>query len=63
MKKAFLIIAVVITINAILYGVFAFAIWELNPKYWDAISRAMFAIFSIFISLFCGAGVYYEIKD
>lgn len=62
MRSIFLTIAVVIMVNIILYSVFAFAAWEFNPKYWDVISRAMFAIFSVFISLFCGAGTYYETK-
>ena len=39
MRKAFLVIVVAIMISTILYGVFAFATWELNPKYWDAFLR------------------------
>lgn len=62
MRSIFLTIAVVIMVNIILYGVFAFATWELNPKYWDAFLRGIFAIFSLVISLFCGAGTYYETK-
>ena len=62
MRRIFLTIAVVIMVNIILYSVFAFAIWELNPKYWDALLRGTFAMFSVFISLFCGAGTYYEIR-
>ena len=62
MKKIFLIIAVVIMVNIILYSVFAFTTWELNPKHWDVFSRGMFAIFSVVISIFCGAGTYYETR-
>lgn len=62
MRRIFLIIAVVIMVNIILYSVFAFATWEFNPKYWDVFLRGIFAIFSVFISLFCGAGTYYETR-
>ena len=47
-------------VNIILYSVFAFTTWELNPKHWDVFPRGMFAIFSVVISIFCGAGTYYE---
>jgi hypothetical protein len=62
MKGIFLTIAIVIIVNIILYSVFAFATWEFNPKYWDAFLRGIFAIFSLFISLFCGVGTYYETR-
>lgn len=63
MKKAFLIIVIGIIISTILYGVFAFATWEFNPKYWDAFTRGVFSIVLIVVTLLCGAEVYYEIKD
>ena len=62
MKKIFLIIAVVIMVNIILYSVFAFTTWELNPKYWDAFIRGIFSIVLIVVTLLCGA-LYHEIKD
>lgn len=60
MRRIFLTIAVVIMVNIILYGVFVFTTWELNPKYWDDLLRFTFVIFSVFISLFCGAGMYFK---
>lgn len=63
MKKAFLVIVVVIIISIILYGVFAFTTWELNPKYWDAFLRGVFSIILMVIIFFCVIGAYYEIKD
>lgn len=62
MKKAFLIIVIEIVISTILYGVFAFTTWELNPKYWDAFIRGIFSIVLIVVTLLCGA-LYHEIKD
>lgn len=63
MKKIFLIIAIVIMISIILYSAFAFATWEMNPKYWDSFLRGIFAFLLIVIMIFCGIGVYCEIKN
>lgn len=65
MKTVFTVIVVIIMISIILYGAFAFATWELNPKHWDAASRGAFSIVLIVTSLFCGAVAWgkSEIKD
>jgi uncharacterized membrane protein YedE/YeeE len=63
MKKTFLVIAIAIMISIILYGAFAFSTCESNPKYWDAFLRGIFAFFLIVVIVFCGIGVYCEIKD
>ena len=62
MRKAFLVIVLVIMISVILYGVFVFATWEFNPKYWDAFLRGVFSLLLIVVIFFCAVGVYYEIK-
>ena len=63
MKTTFLVIVVAIMISIILYGAFAFATWESNPKYWDEFLRGIFAFLLIVVTALCGIGVYCEIKD
>lgn len=63
MKTAFLAIVVIIMISIILYCAFAFATWELNPKYWDVTSREAFSIVLIFAAFFCGAVAWIEKKN
>ena len=63
MKKTFLAIAIAIMISIILYGAFAFATWEINPKNWDAFLRGVFSFLLIVGIFFCGIGVYCGIED
>ena len=49
--------------NIAIFLLFAFANWEINPKYWDVFLRGMFSFLLIVVAFFCAAGVNYEIKD
>lgn len=49
-KKIILIIIKIIIINIILYSIFAFILWELNPKYWEDFVRFIFSLLSFGLS-------------
>jgi hypothetical protein len=61
MKTVLTIIALWITILAIMYGAFAFGNWNWNPGAWGT-SRELFAIFGA-ISTFASAGIVSIIKQ
>lgn len=46
------IIAICIIGEAILYFLFAFSLWEFNPKYWYEGARVVFAFISFVVSAF-----------
>ena len=57
MKKLILSVLATIAIYALLYAIWSFAHWELNPKDWEMGSRVCYCFLSIAASSFANMGI------
>jgi hypothetical protein len=63
MKKLILCVLATLAIYALLYAIWSFAHWELNPKDWEMGSRVCYCFFATAASAFANMGVmFYEPK-
>lgn len=52
MKKISLSIIAFIVINALIYGIFSFVMWDFNPAHWGEVTRMIFSFISFGLSTF-----------
>lgn len=57
MRKICLIIMIIIIVNIMLYGIFAFVMWEFNPGLWEEVIRYIFALISFGVSSFTNLAI------
>ena len=57
MKKLILCVLATLAINALLYAIWSFAHWELNPKDWEMGSRVCYCFLSTAACSFANMGI------
>ena len=57
MKKLILCVLATLAIYALLYAIWSFAHWELNPKYWEISSRVCYCFLSTAACSFANMGI------